>query len=80
VQLVPFVDFGRGWNSKIATPDPTTLVSIGLGLRWGATLHKGLPLRVQSEVFWGYKLKNVTTEGGDLQDKGLHLQFVIAAF
>jgi len=80
VQLVPFVDFGRGWNSKIATPEPTTLVSIGLGLRWGATLYKGLPLRVQSEVFWGYKLKNVTTEGGDLQDKGLHLQFVIAAF
>lgn len=80
VQLVPFVDFGGGWNQKVATPDPTTLVSIGLGIRWAATLHKGLPLRVQSEVFWGYKLKNVQTEGGNLQDHGLHLQFVIAAF
>jgi hemolysin activation/secretion protein len=80
VQLVPFVDFGRGWNQKIPTSDPKTLVSIGLGLRWGATLHIGLPLRVQSEIFSGYKLKDVQTEGGDQQDKGLHHQFVIAAF
>jgi hypothetical protein len=31
-------------------------------------------------VFWGYKLQDVETEGGDLQDHGLHLQFVVAAF
>jgi hypothetical protein len=32
------------------------------------------------EVFWGYKLKDVATEGGDLQDQGVHLQVVVAAF
>jgi hemolysin activation/secretion protein len=63
VQVVPFVDFGRGWNSKVDTPDPKTLLSIGLGLRWGAAWRVGMPLRTQAEVFWGYKLKDVRTEG-----------------
>jgi hemolysin activation/secretion protein len=80
VQVVPFVDFGWGWNRKVDTPDPTTLLSIGLGLRWGATWRVAVPLRTQAEVFWGYKLKDVRTEGGNLQDKGLHLQFVVSAF
>jgi hemolysin activation/secretion protein len=80
MQVVPFVDFGWGWNQKVATPDPTTLVSVGLGLRWAATLHMAPPVRSQFEIFWGYKLKDVDTEGGDLQDLGLHLQFVVAAF
>jgi len=38
------------------------------------------PLRAQVEVFWGYPLKKVDTEGGNLQDHGLHLQCVVAAF
>jgi hemolysin activation/secretion protein len=80
IQLVPFVDFGRGWNQKIATPDPTTLVSVGLGMRWSAAFQVGVPLRAQWEVFWGYRIKDVETEGGDLQDHGLHLQFVVSAF
>jgi hemolysin activation/secretion protein len=80
VQLVPFVDFGRGWNRHLATPEPTTLVGVGLGLRWAATVNTAVPLRAQFELFWGLKLKNVDTEGGDLQDQGLHFQFVLAAF
>jgi hemolysin activation/secretion protein len=80
VQVVPFVDFGWGWNQKIPTPEPTTLASVGLGLRWAATLAAAAPVRAQFEVFWGYKLEDVDTEGGDLQDHGIHLQFVVAAF
>ena len=57
-----------------------TLLSIGLGLRWGAAWRVGVPLRTHAEVFWSYKLKDVRTEGGNLQDKGLSLQFVVAAF
>lgn len=80
VQVIPFVDFGRGWNRQVPTLDPKTLVSIGLGLRWAATLVPALPLRSQLEVFWGYKLKDVNTGGGSLQDKGVHLQVALAAF
>jgi len=80
IQVVPFVDIGHGWNQHIATPGPTTLASVGLGVRWAATFGTVVPLRPQFEVFWGYKLKDVQTAGGNLQDKGLHLQFVLAAF
>jgi hemolysin activation/secretion protein len=81
VQVVPFVDFGWGWNQKIPTPDPRTLVSVGLGIRWAATWQTVVPLRSQFEVFWGQKLKHVeTVGGGGLQDHGLHLQLVLAAF
>ncbi|MEE9146878.1 MAG: ShlB/FhaC/HecB family hemolysin secretion/activation protein, partial [Candidatus Tectomicrobia bacterium] len=78
VQVAAFVDFGRGWNRKVETPNPTTLVSIGLGLRWALTWDAPVPWRTQLEVFWGYPLKEVDTPGGDLQDLGLHLQLVMA--
>lgn len=35
MQIVPFVDFGMGWNrGDRPDPDPSTLVGVGLGLRW----------------------------------------------
>ncbi len=44
------------------------------------TLSSPVPWRPQFEVYLGYPLKDVDTEGGDLQDMGLHFQFLIAAF
>lgn len=53
LQIVPFVDFGIGWNNEdnqIPTPDSNTLVSTGLGLQWqmgddfNARLDWGIPL------------------------------------
>jgi hemolysin activation/secretion protein len=78
LQVVPFVDFGRGWNRKVPTPDPKELLSLGLGLQWMATLRR-LPLRAQFEIWWGYRLLHRESEGGNLQDKGLHLQFVLSS-
>ena len=81
VQLIPFVEAGWGWNQRIATPAPRTLVSVGLGARWAATWSlAAVPLRTQVEVFWGYRLRARETLGDDLQDHGLHLQAVVAAF
>ncbi|TAD79782.1 MAG: ShlB/FhaC/HecB family hemolysin secretion/activation protein [Oscillatoriales cyanobacterium] len=35
MQIVPFVDFGMGWNrGDRPDPDPSTLVGAGVGLRW----------------------------------------------
>jgi hemolysin activation/secretion protein len=79
VHVIPFVDFGRGWNRKVETPDPTNLASIGLGVRWAATARLVMPIRAQLDVWWGYKLLDVDTEGGNLQDKGLHLRFVVSS-
>lgn len=51
LQLAPFIDFGIGWNNAgRAVPEPNTLASFGLGLRWQqgdrftARLDWGIPL------------------------------------
>jgi hemolysin activation/secretion protein len=81
VQLVPFVDAGWGWNQRIATPAPRVLASLGLGARWTKSWSLAtVPLRAQVEVFWGYRLLARETAGDGLQDNGLHLQAVLAAF
>ena len=68
VQIAPFGDVGSGWSARGPTPDPKYLASIGLGLRWAITEKIGF------QIYWGYKLKDVDTHGGDLQDAGVHLQ------
>jgi hemolysin activation/secretion protein len=53
LQVVPFVDFGVGWNNSRnpdKNPDINTLASVGLGLQWqmgdqfSARLDYGIPL------------------------------------
>ena len=80
LQLVPFVDFGRAWNHPARASESGILASMGLGLRWTASVDTFVPLRTQCEIFWGQKLREIQTEGGNLQDKGLHLQVVLSAF
>lgn len=80
VELASFVDVGTAWNTQLPTLEPRTLYSIGLGVRWALTLAAPLPLRSEFELYWGVPLKHVTTPGGNLQDHGLHLQFVVSAF
>lgn len=83
LQLVPFVDFGTAWNTKEPTPSPRTLVSIGMGLRWGLTIPWRVPVTPQFEIYWGLPLrnaKNIKGTGGDLQDQHIHMQFVLTAF
>jgi hemolysin activation/secretion protein len=80
LQLAPFADYGEAWNTDLPTPDPRTIYSIGVGLRWALTIPAPIRLRPQFEVYWGYQLKDVDTVGGDLQDHGWYFQFDIAAF
>jgi DDE superfamily endonuclease len=42
----------------------TVLASIGLGLRWAATLSFPFLMRLQLEVYWGLPLNHVKTPGG----------------
>lgn len=80
VQLAPFVDFGRSWNTENPTPSPKTIESVGLGLRWEKTLKRPFHWKPQFEIYWGIPLKKVHTDGNNLQDKGIHFMFLIAAF
>jgi len=72
VQIAPFIDVGRSWNAKFSTPDPETLASIGVGLRLGFFD------RAFANVYWGQQLNHVTEPSpkNDLQDNGVHVQFI----
>ena len=76
LQFAQFIDFGRGWNARGSTPDPQTLASVGLGVRWAILPQE----RARFEVYWGVPLNHVPTPGGNLQDHGIHLQLVAEVF
>lgn len=73
MHFAPFIDVGRSWNAKFSTPDPETLASIGAGIRLGFFN------RAFANVYWGQQLNHVSAPppGGNMQDHGLHVQFVM---
>jgi hemolysin activation/secretion protein len=78
VQLAPFFDFGRAWNEDTPTPYPKNISSVGLGLRWELTLKKPARLKPRVEIYWGESLRDVDKGSEyDLQDDGIHFQFVL---
>jgi hemolysin activation/secretion protein len=49
LQIVPFINYGVGWNTDTISPDMNNLASVGLGLLWqlgqfSARLDYGIPL------------------------------------
>jgi hemolysin activation/secretion protein len=80
LEVAPFLDFGQAWNTRGGTPDPRSISSVGVGLRWGLTLRAWPRLRTHVEVYWGHALRDVPTPGGDLQDDGVHFQVVVGFF
>lgn len=73
LQFAQFADVGRAWNAKGGTPDPQTLASVGLGVRWSLLPQE----RARFELYWGQPLNHVPHPPGNLQDHGIHLQFVV---
>jgi len=71
--LAPFIDVGHSWNAEIDTPSPKTLASVGVGLRLGFFD------RAFANVYWGQQLNHVSDPppGGNLQDHGVHVQFIM---
>jgi hemolysin activation/secretion protein len=70
IDLVPFVEMGHVWNNRTALLDPTTLASVGLGVRWqiapywSARLDWGLPIISAGGDF-----------GNNLQESGIFFSF-----
>ncbi len=74
VELVPFFDLGWGKDRDRSTRGPTTLSSLGLGVR--ASLRE----RIRLEAYWGEALRDLDRRGDDdLQDHGIHLRFAVVA-
>ncbi|MDM8566866.1 ShlB/FhaC/HecB family hemolysin secretion/activation protein [Candidatus Halobeggiatoa sp. HSG11] len=69
IYVAPFVDYGRSWNTDIDTPDPKSISSAGLGLRWSPSRA------INAQVYWGHALRDIQEpDDKNLQDDGIHFE------
>jgi hemolysin activation/secretion protein len=73
VQVVPFYDFGTGWNVNRPTPYPPDISGVGAGLRW--LVGSG----VTAEIYYGKALRHVSV-GTALQDRGIYFRLTMKAY
>lgn len=67
LQVVPFVDFGLGWNNNLRPdPNPSVLVSTGIGLQWQ------MQDTFLARFDWGIPLTDVSNQGNSLQENGVY--------
>jgi hemolysin activation/secretion protein len=67
VQLAVFGDFGWSKNDHKPSPNPRTISSAGLGIRWNPSP------KLHSELYWGKAFRNINQQSEhDLQDSGIH--------
>ncbi|MDM8549807.1 ShlB/FhaC/HecB family hemolysin secretion/activation protein [Desulfobacterales bacterium HSG2] len=73
--VLPFFDFGQGWNTDRPDPSTDSIYSTGVGLRWTVTP------KILAEVYWGYALRDVEDPGEyNIQDDGIHFQITAELF
>ncbi len=66
LQLIPFVDYGKGWNSASRPdPDPQDLASVGIGLQW----RQGDNFTARLD--WGIPLVDVDSRDRTWQENGI---------
>ena len=80
LELAPFFDYARGWNTDRPTAGPSDLAGIGVGLRWGLTIPGSVPLRSEFEFYWGQPLRNIQTSASAIQGNGLYFQLLFGIF
>lgn len=68
LQFAPFADFGWSWNTEKDTPDPKSISSIGLGLRWSMSKD------ALFQIYAGHPLRKIKNTDYDIQDDGIHFQ------
>ena len=71
LEIPLFVDVGQSWNAQTSNPSPTTLASVGTGIRW--YIMPG----TRFILYWGQRLNHVPNPKTNLQDFGIHIQFAM---
>lgn len=75
IQIVPFFDFGKAWNCQSSTnPNPSTLASIGMGLRF--QMSDRLTIRLDL----GIPLSRISSEKKTLQENGIYFSIIANPF
>jgi hemolysin activation/secretion protein len=73
LQLVPFYDFGRGWDIDRPTPYPPSISGVGAGVRW--LIGSG----ITAEFYYAKALRNVDV-GNSLEDRGIYFRVTTSLF
>ena len=67
LQIVPFIDFGVGWNhGDSLDPDPNSLVGLGLGLNWQ------MGNQLNARLDYGIPLTDIDQRDRTLQEEGIY--------
>jgi hemolysin activation/secretion protein len=74
LSVVPFFDWGDGWNSTKAGKDYQAIYSAGVGLLANITRHG------QITVYWGHPFVDFQERKTSLQDYGIHFAVSLNAF
>lgn len=74
LQLTPFIDVGKGWNTQGENPSTNTLIGTGLGLLWQQDNNFSVRLD------WGIPLISVEGDRRSLQEKGLYFSIRYSPF
>ena len=69
LELIPFFDFARVWNSDNFKLEENTLYSVGLGLQ--LLIEDDLTARID----WGIPLTDIESTGSSLSEQGWHFSF-----
>ncbi|WP_407674175.1 ShlB/FhaC/HecB family hemolysin secretion/activation protein [Nodularia harveyana] len=75
LQLTPFIDLGKGWNTQSENPSTSTLIGTGLGLLWQQDNN------FSARLDWGIPLISVEeNDGRSLQEQGLYFSIRYSPF
>ncbi|NJK49085.1 ShlB/FhaC/HecB family hemolysin secretion/activation protein [Candidatus Gracilibacteria bacterium] len=74
LQVAPFIDFGKVWNSDRDNPNPSNLLGIGLGLLW--QIGDNFTARLD----WGIPLTDIDSNKRTLQENGVYFQIQYSPF
>lgn len=74
IQLTPFLDFGKVWNSDDLAFNTNTLVSTGIGLRIQTSDY------FAARIDYGIPLVDLDSEGDSLQEDGVYFSIELKPF
>ena len=74
IQVAPFLDVGKVWNTNGSGVDNRLFASTGLGLRW--QYNRAFSARLD----WGIPLTSNNKQGDSLQDNGLFFSLIYQPF
>lgn len=72
LQLAPFVDVGTAWHNA-ESPNPSTLVGVGLGLLWQQP-------DFSARLDWGIPLVSIQGEPQSWQENGIYFSLIYTPF